>query len=395
MLAAPGIGPAAQAQHYRSSHDGRTAASPPYARQPRPSRAPLTMASLVNPNGLYSLDFYDSTRSPKRKRVPLRVRVKRDAEAIRRKLERDFSLGTFNPWCDDPRAYDRVEVKPETLAEALPAFLETKTQMAPRTYGEYEQQVGRFVTFVGGKTLVRDVTAKDVERWLDSTSAGDVTRRTYTRTVKVFCRWAVKEGIAETVATDGVRLRRVPTKFPRFLTQSEVDRIVNAVRDGVEAHAWLADLIVFAVHTGLRRGEIVNLEWDAVDLDARVLTVQNTETFTTKNGTDRRVPLSDTAASVLERLAEDGADGYVFTTSSGGLTGDYASHAFLRYARAAGIHDCHFHHLRHTACSWLAQRGVPTEAIRRFAGHSSITVTERYTHVGDDLYSSAIQAALA
>ena len=354
------------------------------------------MPSLICQSGRFSLDFYDSTRTPKRKRVPLRVRVKRDAEAVRRKLERDHSLGLFDPWRDDPRTYDRPSpAKPERLSEAREAFLETKERMSARTYGEYDQQTARFVAFVGGRQLVRDVTAKDVEAWLDSTSAGDVTRRTYTRTLKVFFRWAVKEGIADSVATDGVRLRRVPTKFPRFLSQDEVDRIVTAVQDGVEAHAWLADLIVFAVHTGLRRGELVNLQWDAVDLDTCALTVTNTETFTTKNGKDRRVPLSDTAVSVLKRLAEDGRQGYVFVTSSGGLTGDYASHAFLRYARAAGIHDCHFHHLRHTACSWLAQRGVPTEAIRRFAGHSSITVTEKYTHVGDDLYSAAIQKALA
>ena len=354
------------------------------------------MPSLICQSGRFSLDFFDSARSPKRKRVPLRVRVKRDAETVRRKLERDYSLGLFNPWRGDPRSYDQPEpAKPETLDEALLAFLETKEQMAPRTYGEYEQQIGRFVAFVGGRSLVRDVTAKNVEAWLDSTSAGDVTRRTYTRTLKVFCRWAVKEGVAETVATDGVRLRRVPTKFPRFLSQSEVDRIVAAVQEGPDAHAWLADLIVFAVHTGLRRGEIVNLEWDAVDLDARLVTVTNTDTFTTKNGKDRRVPLSDTAVSVLERIASGASTPYVFATSTGRLTGDYASHAFLRYARAAGIHDAHFHHLRHTACSWLAQRGVPTEAIRRFAGHSSITVTEKYTHVGDDLYSAAIQKALA
>ena len=353
------------------------------------------MASLIQQSGLYSLQFFDSTRSPKRKRVPLRVRVKRDAEAVQRKLERDYSLALFNPWTDDPLTYDRVALKPERMGDARDAFLEAKAHKAPRTLSEYGKTLGRFTEHVGPGTLVSQVTAAHVERWLDSTSAGDVTRRTYTRTVKVFCRWAVKEGIAETVATDGVRLRRVPTKFPRFLSQGEVDRIVTAVQEGAEAHAWLADLIVFAVHTGLRRGEIVNLEWDAVDLDARVVTVTNTDTFTTKNGKDRRVPLSDTAVSVLERIASEASGPYVFVTSSGSLTGDYASHAFLRYARAAGIMDAHFHHLRHTACSWLAQRGVPTEAIRRFAGHSSITVTEKYTHVGDDLYSAAIQKALA
>lgn len=355
------------------------------------------MASLVCQSGRFNLDFFDSTRTPKRKRVSLRVKHKRDAEQVRRKLERDYSLGTFDPWRDDPRAYDRpAPSKPERLGEARTAFLDTKACMTVRTLGEYEQVTARFVTFAGPRRLVRDVTAQDVESWLDSTTAGDVTRRTYTRTLKVFFRWAVKEGIAETVATEAVRLRRVPTKFPRFLTQSEVDRIVAAVGTGVPAHAWLANLVVFAVHTGLRRGELVNLEWNAVDLDSRVLTVENTETFTTKSGQERRVPLSDAAVSVLSRLAEAcGASPYVFASSTGRLTGDYASHTFLKYARKAGIRDVHLHHLRHTACSWLAQRGVPVEAIRRFAGHSTITVTEKYMHVGEDFYTAAITQALS
>ena len=171
------------------------------------------------------------------------------------------------------------------------------------------------------------------------------------------------------MATDGVRLRRVPTKFPRFLTEDEVDRIVTAIRSEAKSAHWLADLVVFAVHTGLRRAELVNLEWGAVDLAGNVLTVASTETFTTKSGDERRVPLSATARAVLIcRLAGSGGAEYVFTCERGRISPDYLSQAFKRYARLAGVGDCHLHHLRHTACSWLAMRGVPVEVIRRFAG---------------------------
>ncbi len=352
------------------------------------------MASLIHQRGLFSLQFYAADRSPKRKRVPLRVRVKRDAETVRRKLERDYSLGAFDPWSDDPLTYDQADVKPERMGEAVAAFLDGKSHKAARTLSEYGKTVGRFAEHIGADTLVCHVAAANVEAWLDSTDAGTVTRHAYTRTLKVFFRWARKENLTDSVATDGVRLRKLPRKHPRFLTPAEVERIVTAVQTEARSAYWLADLVVFACHTGLRRGELVNLRWDAVDLDRRALTVANTETFTTKSGADRRVPLSQAAVDALGRLDRSEECPYVFATDRGQISADYLSQAFKLYARKAGIPDVHLHHCRHTACSWLAQKGVPVEVIRRFAGHSTITVTERYTHVGDDYYSDAIKTAL-
>lgn len=355
------------------------------------------MASLVCQSGLYSLEFYSADRSPKRKRVPLRVRVKRDAERVRAKLERDASLGLFDAWSDDPRTYDApAKPKPERLSEARTAFLDAKAATAPRTLAEYDKTVTRFAAFTGPATLVRDLTAGHVEAWLDSTDAGDVSRHTYTRTLKVFLRWAKKEGLTDCVATDAVRLRKVPRKFDRFLTEAEVNEIVETIRADARTAHWLADLVLIAVHTGLRRGELVNLRWNAIDLPGRCLTVENTDTFTTKSGSERKVPLSAKAVEVLTRLDETRGDSpYVFVSASGRVTDNYLTHAFKRYARLAGIPDVHLHHLRHTACSWLAMRGVPVEAIRRFAGHSSITVTERYMHVGEDVYAAQILRAFA
>lgn len=353
------------------------------------------MASLIQQDGLYSLQFYKTDRSPKRKRVPLRVRVKRDAEAIRRKLERDYAIGTFDPWTDDPLAYDRRHLKPERMQEASEAFFDAKSHKAPLTLKDYRKVISRFVLHIGASTPVGRVTAKDVEAWLDTTDAKDVTRHAYCRNLKVFFRWARKEGLTDVVATEDVRLRKLPRKFPRFLTHAEVERFAITVRKEARTVQWLADLVVFACHTGLRRSELVNLKWDAVDLSSGTLTVANTESFTTKSGADRKIPLSETAKAVLQR-AEAGLDcEYVFTCSNGQISPDYLSQAFKKYALKAGLKGVHLHHTRHTACSWLAQSGVPIEAIRRFAGHSTITVTEKYMHLSDNVFNSSIRDALA
>lgn len=348
------------------------------------------MASLIQQHGRYYLQFYSKDRSPKRKRVALHVRVKRDAEKIRRKLEADYATGKFDPWTDDPLTYDRVVLKPERLEDAAGAFYAAKKHLAERTQQEYRKIVSRFVDFVGAEAMVSTVRAADVQRWLDSTDAGNVTRHNYTRHLKVFFRWAKKEGLTDTVATDSVKLPKVPKKFTRFLTPAEVEAIAEAAES--EGLDWLAHVVPFAAHTGLRRSELVNLQWQHVDLGNRMLTVSNTDTFTTKSGEERKVPLSDTAVDVLEGRRE--ATGYVFTHSRGQIGPDYLSAAFKRCAIAAGIEDVHLHHLRHTACSWLAERGVPVEAIRRFAGHSTIAVTEKYMAVAEDVYARQVSAAL-
>jgi integrase len=352
------------------------------------------MASLIQQHGYYYLQFYSNARSPKRKRVPLKVRVKRDAQAIRLKLERDYSLGEFDPWTDDPLTYDRVIVRPERLDAAVAAFLQSKSHLRPSTQKQYREVIDRFVTHAGPESMVSHVAAEDVERWLDSTKAGDVTRHNYVRHLKAFFRWARAEGIASAVATEGVRLRRIPTKFPAYLTPAEVDRIVRTIHEKARSAHWLADVVLFAVHTGLRRGELINLLWDHVSREDRLLVVANTESFTTKSATERKVPLSGVAVEVLERRAKSSASGYVFTHRNGRIRPDYLSEAFKRYAVKAGVRGVRLHHLRHTACSWLAQRGVPVEAIRRFAGHSSISVTEKYMHLSDNVYAQQVTAAL-
>lgn len=351
------------------------------------------MASLIRQDSLYSLQFYSASRSPTRKRVPLRVRVKRDAETIRRKLERDYSLGVFDPWTDDPLTYDQVVLKPERIGDAARAFYDAKRHKAPRTLRDYKKVISRFVGFVGAQTQISGVTSEDVEAWLDTTKAKDVTRHAYCRNLKVFFRWAQREGLIDSVPTNGVRLRKLPRKFPRFMTEAEVDRLVSVIRRDARTVHWLAELVIFACHTGLRRSELVNLRWDAVDENAGVLTVANTSTFTTKSGAERKVPMSKSAIEALSRLERADGSPYVFSCSTGQISPDYLSQAFKKYAVKAGLPSLHLHHTRHTACSWLAQRGVPVEAIRRFAGHSTISVTERYMHLSEDVYARKILGA--
>jgi hypothetical protein len=84
------------------------------------------MSSLIKQHGRYYLQFYDKHRSPKRKRVPLKVTRKREAEKYKRRLERKYREQEFDPWTDDPFTLQKKDEKPKTLKEALTAFIKAK-----------------------------------------------------------------------------------------------------------------------------------------------------------------------------------------------------------------------------------------------------------------------------
>ena len=364
------------------------------------------MASLIKVNAKFYLDFSDVARTPKRKRVALRVSTRREADRLKAKLEYEHSVGDFDPWrvaapIQDPEPPAPV-VPALTARAAAEAFYESRSHRTASTRRTYRDIVGRFVASLPDGRPVASVTAADVERWLDSTPAGDVTRRTYTKHISTYFRFCVGVGAATDDVTAAVKLRRVPRTFPKALTAGEVAHLVSTIEAGPPSVQWLRDVVLFTVNTALRRGEVVSLRWRAVDLDHAFLTVACDGGFQTKSGSERRIPLARPALDVLRRLdAErpangglDAGDGHVFRHARGPLGPDYLSQRFAIWARAAGLEGTGFHGLRHTAISWLAERGVPLPVVQRFAGHADIAVTMRYVHVAPDVYADQIRSAL-
>lgn len=259
------------------------------------------MASLVKQHGLYYGQFYSSKRSPNRKRVPLKTRRKKTARKVLTDLEEKWALGEYNPWRGDELPSDA----PRTIREALPRFYEAKAHLSPATVKKYQEILRPFVRALPEGYGVREVTAEHIKRWLEGTSANDVTQHTYVGHIRTFFRWCIDKGYAENDPTQGVNLKRVPKKFPKFLSPEEVEQILQTIDEKARSAHWLKDVIRVTVHTGLRRGEVINLRWRDVDLENRRLVVSNTEDFRTKNGKDRKVPLSETPYETLRRMKND------------------------------------------------------------------------------------------
>jgi integrase len=154
---------------------------------------------------------------------------------------------------------------------------------------------------------------------------------------------------------------------------------------------WLKQLIVFGVNTGLRRGEMINLRWDQIDFERKVVLVCNLDFFQTKTKSEREIPLNASAEGALRMLPK--VSDYVFVGEKGGKLGDYyLSQCFRKAIDEAKLNkDLTLHSLRHSFGTLLVRAGVSIYDISKLMGHSSVAVTHIYAH----LSSAELHDALA
>jgi integrase len=156
-------------------------------------------------------------------------------------------------------------------------------------------------------------------------------------------------------------------------------------------------VILVALYTGLRRGEILRLRWSDIDFEKNRLRVRKSKT---KAGR-RHVNLNSMLRAMLLSLNEQEHGEWVFPSPNRYQTpGQPERHiadvknAFRRAVRLAGIEWITFHQLRHTFCSRLADAGVPLPVIQKLAGHASVTMTSEYTHPADELKQRAVEVLI-
>lgn len=182
------------------------------------------------------------------------------------------------------------------------------------------------------------------------------------------------------------RLVKATRKLPDTFTEEELATLVDG-SDG-----WLGTLIRLSAHAGLRMGEGLALEVGDVDLDHGLLLVRRAlsagEVLTPKSVDERVVPLTlELAAHLGDAVAAKAPDACVVLNDRSLTPARQDVLArFKRLERKLGLKERSFHALRHSFLSRLVRRGASVEAVRVLAGHSSLTVTERYVHAtGNDL----------
>lgn len=148
-------------------------------------------------------------------------------------------------------------------------------------------------------------------------------------------------------------------------------------------------LVLLALNTGMRRGELFNLAWKDVDLAGRLVTVEGGGS---KSGRTRHIPLNDEAHTTLTTWREQAPTDLplVFPSPVTGGRLDNINSAWREILKKAKIQDFRFHDLRHTFASWLVMRGVDLTTVRELLGHADLETTLRYAHLAPEHKAAAV-----
>ncbi len=295
--------------------------------------------------------------------------------------------------------YERTTGEPlhfHTTREWLTEWIESKkNETELRAFLKYKQIVNEFLAHIGKKAdhLLREITQTDIRSWRDALK---------------------RKGLAAPTVNHAIKILRMPFNAAHDVGHIEINPTKNAVRPlRDEAHdvskdvftpEQIAELIKAApsedwkgailcgYYTGLRLRDVADLEWSAVDLDRRTITVTTRKTLRTVT-----VPIHSQFSAWLEKQTRGIGKAPVFPTlagkSGGGKSG--LSMAFkrimerakikgrlLREANGAGRSQSSlsFHSLRHSFNSAMANAGVLSEVRQKLTGHSSAKMNAQYTH---------------
>jgi integrase len=252
----------------------------------------------------------------------------------------------------------------------------------------YETQTTRangLYPFFGDKRL-RDIRRADIEKFRDQRikSICKRTKRpfrpaTVNREIMLLSavfREAFLREYVDRNPVRGVKPLAELNRRVRYLSPDEEKKLLSACA------LHLRPIVVTAIHSGMRRGELLGLLWGDIDFDQRLVRVR---AETSKTHKQRYIPMNDTLHATLKEIAPDddrwGADRPVFAHSDGTKKRQTVGTGFEGACKRAVIVDFHFHDLRHTFASRLVQAGVPLNRVAELLGHADLKMTLRYAHL--------------
>lgn len=300
----------------------------------------------------------------------------------------------------------------ETLGEFIEATYSPWARAhRPRTADQTLDRVKLHFSSWYGKPL-STISLADVEGWRTKRITEGIEPSTVRRDLDslsgVLTRAMKLKKVSENVVRQVERPKVDRSPKVRYLTPEEESRLREALRERDEemrkaresANRWrrarkqetlaalphygdhLTPAVLLSLNTGMRRGEILSLHWDALDVKGKTLTIEGS---TAKNQQTRHIPLNAEALAVLKRWQEQAPDSErVFQVSTGFKS------AWAPLLVRAKITAFRWHDLRHHFASRLVQAGVPLNTVRELLGHQSLAMTLRYAHLAPDQKREAV-----
>lgn len=270
------------------------------------------------------------------------------------------------------------------FSQFVEMYIENYAKVNKRSWKDDQYRLRKFETFFGNVHL-KEITGLEIEKFKlsklkDGTKKSTVNR--YLAILKRLYNVAIEWGYAKENPVRHVKFfPENDNLMERILTPEEEDCLFEA------ASEHLRPILVVALNTGMRRGEILNLHWHQVDLYSREIRVEKT-----KSGKTRVVDINSVLFEEFKRLKNESQNNpYVFPNPKTGEPYKKLQTSFTGACRRAGIVGLRMHDLRHTFASRLVERGVDLIRVKELLGHSTVRITERYTHSNKDGRKKAVE----
>jgi len=286
------------------------------------------------------------------------------------------------------------------MKDSLAAFLRhlsLEKDASPHTLRSYRTDLLEFAQYAGKgdpSTWLGDVDTRTVRGYLAHLHARSLGATTIARklaAVRSWFRFLVRRGALERNVAREVRGPRPPRKLVSFLPIDEATALMDAKARGGAARARDTAVLELLYATGLRVSELAGLDLDDVDRSQQTVRVLG------KGRKERIVPYGSRAAGALAAYLEGrgGGAGPLFANPRGGRLTVRSLHTIVRRSAAAtGItRRVSPHTLRHTFATHLLDAGADLRVIQELLGHSRLSTTQRYTHVGADQLMRVYDAA--
>jgi len=238
-----------------------------------------------------------------------------------------------------------------------------------------------------GDTPSAQITSWHIEKWksdLRKTLKPNSVNRHMT-IIKHLFKMAVVWGLVKTNPTIGIKRFPEAESKTRYLDEDELERLLLACKEQ-KRQPWLLPLVTLGVHTGMRRGELLGLGWDNVNLDRGLITLQQSKTLKIKT-----IPINEAAREALMWLDKHRYGDHVFMYHWRKPIGKAnVQKSIDRVCSKAGIDDFTFHGTRHTFGSHLVMAGVDLVTVSKLMGHTKINMTMRYAHLAPKHEAEAV-----
>jgi len=270
-----------------------------------------------------------------------------------------------------------------TLAQAFTRYFEAKARK--KSLAEDQRLAEHLKLYFGAPTRLRDLTASKIAAYKAARLTAKSVRRknddgkpTTLSAASINRPLALLRHLLRMAAVDWevlprvpvIRLEREPQGRIRWLEPEEEVRLLDACAKS--ANTSLLPMVTVALETGLRKGELLGLTWDRIDMSRGVIRLE-----VTKSGKRREVPMRQGVYNVLSALPKP---------HEGRVWPDIEIRSAFETAVEAAKLDAPltFHDLRHSFASWWMMRGGKLESLSKILGHATLAMTMRYAHLSPE-----------